>query len=90
LRTPWQRSLWHQPRQKEKIAKANSIKCYPALRHVGSLDYAHSLLSCPIHSHFSSKVPDPRSNQIQSTHLFHIHYDKLLHSYPVHIILNTA
>ncbi|KAJ8582824.1 hypothetical protein M405DRAFT_749671 [Rhizopogon salebrosus TDB-379] len=29
--------------KKEKIAKAHGIRCYPALRRVGCLDYAHSL-----------------------------------------------
>jgi hypothetical protein len=47
-------------------------------------------VSYPIYSRFSSKVPDIRSNQIQSTDSYQIHYDKLLHSYPVHITLNTA
>jgi len=47
-------------------------------------------LSYPIHSHFSSEVPDVRSNQIRSTDPYQIHHDKLLHSYPVHITLNTA
>ncbi|KAG2123632.1 hypothetical protein BD769DRAFT_1741799 [Suillus cothurnatus] len=47
-------------------------------------------MSYPIHSRFSSKVPDVRSNQIQSTDPYQIHHDKLLHSYPVHITLNTA
>jgi len=53
----------------------------------------HSLtssLSYPIHSCFSSKVLDTRSYQIWSTDLYWIRYDKLLHSYPVHIMLNTA
>ncbi|KAG2095756.1 hypothetical protein BD769DRAFT_1369725, partial [Suillus cothurnatus] len=48
------------------------------------------LVSYPIHSRFSSEVPDVRSNQIQSTDLYRIRHDKLLHSYPVHITLNTA
>jgi len=54
---------------------------------------SHSIswcLSYPIHSRFSSKVPDTRSDQIWSTDLFQIRYNKLLHSYPVHIMLNTA
>jgi len=53
----------------------------------------HSLtprLSYPIHSRFSSEVPDVRSNQIWSTDLYQIRHNKLLHSYPVHIMLNTA
>jgi len=59
---------------------------------VGSLvSHSHTVLvSYPIHSHFSSEVPDVRSDQIQSTDLYRIHHDKLLHSYPVHITLNTA
>jgi hypothetical protein len=47
-------------------------------------------LSYPIHSRFSSEVPDVRSDQIRSTDPYRIRYDKLLHSYPVHITLNTA
>jgi len=47
-------------------------------------------MSYSIHSCFSSKVPDARSDQIRSTDPYQIHYDKLLHSYPVHIMLNTA
>jgi len=47
-------------------------------------------MSYPIHSRFSSEVPDVRSNQIQSTDPYQIRHDKLLHSYPVHITLNTA
>jgi len=47
-------------------------------------------VSYPIHSRFSSEVLDVRSNQIQSTDPYRIHHDKLLHSYPVHITLNTA
>jgi hypothetical protein len=47
-------------------------------------------LSYPIHLRFSSEVPDVRSDQIQSTDPYRIHHDKLLHSYPVHITLNTA
>jgi len=56
----------------------------------GSQWHNTDLLSYPIHSRFSSEVLDVRSNQIQSTDLYWIHHDKLLHSYPVHIILNTA
>jgi len=48
------------------------------------------MLSYPIHSCFSSEVPDVRSDQIRSTDPYRIHYNKLLHSYPVHITLNTA
>jgi hypothetical protein len=48
------------------------------------------VMSYSIHSRFSSEVPDVRSNQIQSTDPYRIRYDKLLHSYPVHITLNTA
>jgi len=48
------------------------------------------ILSYPIHSHFSSEVPDVRSDQIRSTDPYRIRHDKLLHSYPVHITLNTA
>jgi hypothetical protein len=48
------------------------------------------ILSYPIHSRFSSKVPDVRSDQIRSTDPYWIRYDKLLHSYLVHITLNTA
>jgi hypothetical protein len=47
-------------------------------------------VSYPIHSRFSSEVPDTRSDQIRSTDPYRICYDKLLHSYPVHITLNTA
>jgi hypothetical protein len=47
-------------------------------------------MSYPIHSRFSSEVLDVRSNQIQSTDPYWIRHDKLLHSYPVHIMLNTA
>jgi len=47
-------------------------------------------LSYPIHSRFSSEVPDVRSDQIRSTDPYWICHDKLLHSYPVHIMLNTA
>jgi len=50
----------------------------------------HACLSYPIHSRFSSKVPDTRSDQIWSTDPYRIRYNKLLHSYPVHIMLNTA
>jgi hypothetical protein len=39
---------------------------------------------------FTLEVPDTRSDQIRSTDLYWIRYDKLLHSYPVHIMLNTA
>jgi len=42
-------------------------------------------VSYPIHSHFSSKVLDVRSDQIWSTDTCWIRRDKLLHSYPVHI-----
>jgi len=49
-----------------------------------------SFLSYPIHSRFSSEVPDVRSNQIRSTDPYQIRHDKLLHSYPVHITLNTV
>jgi len=49
-----------------------------------------AVLSYPIHSRLSSEVPDDRSNQIRSTDLYRIRHDKLLHSYPVHITLNTA
>jgi len=55
-----------------------------------SLKISIGILSYPIHSCFSSKVPDVRSNQIRSTDLYWIHCDKLLHSYPIHITLNTA
>jgi hypothetical protein len=48
------------------------------------------LLSYPIHSCFSSEVLDVRSDQIRSTDPYRIRHDKLLHSYPVHIMLNTA
>jgi hypothetical protein len=48
------------------------------------------LLSYPIHLRFSSEVPDVRSDQIRSTDPYQIHHNKLLHSYPVHIMLNTA
>jgi len=48
------------------------------------------IMSYPIHSCFSSKVSDPRFHQIRSTDPFQIRYNKLLHSYPVHIMLNTA
>jgi hypothetical protein len=48
------------------------------------------MLSYPIHSHFSSEVLDVRSDQIRSTDPYRIRHDKLLHSYPVHITLNTA
>jgi hypothetical protein len=48
------------------------------------------ILSYPIHSCFSPKVPDVRSDQIRSTDPYWICRDKLLHSYPVHITLNTA
>jgi hypothetical protein len=51
--------------------------------HIAPLPY-------PIHSRFSSEVLDVRSNQIRSTDPYQIRYDKLLHSYPVHITLNTA
>jgi len=47
-------------------------------------------LSYPIHLRFSSEVPDVRSDQIRSTDPYQIRHDKLLHSYPVHITLNTA
>jgi len=47
-------------------------------------------VSYPIPSRFSSEVLDTRSNQIRSTDPYRIRYDKLLHSYPVHITLNTA
>jgi len=47
-------------------------------------------VSYPIYLRFSSEVLDTRSNQIQSTDPYWIHYNKLLHSYPVHITLNTA
>jgi hypothetical protein len=49
-----------------------------------------SAVSYSIYLCFSSKVPDVRSNQIQSTDPYRICYDKFLHSYPVHITLNTA
>jgi hypothetical protein len=48
------------------------------------------LMSYPIHLRFSSEVPDVRSDQIRSTDLYRIRHNKLLHSYPVHITLNTA
>jgi len=42
-------------------------------------------------SHPKFRMSDPiRSDQIRSTDLYRIHHDKLLHSYPVHITLNTA
>jgi len=47
-------------------------------------------MSYPIHSCFSSEVLDVRSNQIQSTDPYRIRHNKLLHSYPVHITLNTT
>jgi hypothetical protein len=47
-------------------------------------------VSYPIHSCFSSEVPDVRSDQIRSTDPYWIHHDKLLYSYPVHITSNTA
>jgi len=49
-----------------------------------------AIVSYPIRSCFSSEVPDVRSDQIRSTDPYQIHHDKLLHSYPVHITLNTA
>jgi len=50
----------------------------------------HGSMSYPIHSRFSSEVLDARSDQIRFTDPYWICCDKLLHSYPVHITLNTA
>jgi hypothetical protein len=47
-------------------------------------------LSYPIHPCFSSKVLDPRSDQIQCTDPLQIQYNKLFNSYPAYITLNTA
>jgi hypothetical protein len=55
-------------------------------------NHMESMSGChiPYISRFSSEVPDARSDQIRSTDPYRIHHDKLLHSYPVHITLNTA
>jgi hypothetical protein len=50
----------------------------------------YEILSYPIYSRFSSEVPDIRSDLIRSTDPYRIHYNKLLHSYHAHIMLNTA
>jgi len=63
-------------------------KSYHILSWTGRYEYV--FVSYPIHSRFSSEVPDVRSNQIRSTDLYRIRHNKLLHSYPVHITLNTA
>jgi hypothetical protein len=61
------------------------------MRSNNTIKYALSpFLSYPIHSRFSSEVPDVRSDQIWSTDPYWIRHNKLLHSHPVHITLNTA
>jgi len=87
---------------KEHLAQVHSIVLGQALDNNTCRTYSshlnsyltfcslHDFLSYPIHSCFSSEVLDTRSNQIRSTDLIQIHYNKLLHSYPIHIMLNTA
>jgi len=67
-------------------------RCLEKQRYIdaGKCKVHEETLSYPIHSRFSSEVPDVRSDQIRSTDPYRIRHDKLLHSYPVHITLNTA
>jgi hypothetical protein len=51
----------------------------PNYHHTNHIDPKILHLSYPIYSHFSSEVPDIRSDQIRSTDPYWIHYDKLLH-----------